>query len=154
MIRKILARFGYVPQTLVRQLEDELADQKMKILKLEQKKVWPLPVVEVEAKDPAPSQVDARKAYVARAAAYHVEVLRPKLLQLIADARAQFEQLNRETFGLRPEEYDWILKGTLNGLWLLHGWGEDMVNEQVSYQQEEPSLTVEETQELKDKLKN
>lgn len=100
------------------------------------KQELPIPVVGLELGDPEPTNADERKMYVSRVAQFHHEVLGPKILALISDARGQFEQINRELFGFKPAEYDLFLKGTINGLWLIHGFGESMVNEQLANQQE------------------
>jgi hypothetical protein len=73
-----------------------------------------------------------------------------RLLEMIGDVREQLEQINRDTFGMSQTDFDIYLKGTINALWLIHNWGEDAVNEQISYQI--PEITNEEVGELKDKL--
>lgn len=117
-----------------------------------QKKELPRPLVGMDAEDPSPTKEVERKLYVGQAAGFHTDILKKKLLSLIADARGQFEKVNRETFGLTQSEYDLFLKGTVNGLWLVHDWGEEMVNEQLSYLTEKDELSDEDKQALKEKI--
>jgi hypothetical protein len=108
------------------------------------------PILDVNIGDPSPSDHEKRKLYVSQVAGFHKDYLAPKLKQIITTLRGDFEKVNRNTFGLPQHEYDLYLKGAINALWLLDEWGEEMINEQIAYQQ---GLSDEETQELKDKLK-
>ncbi len=133
-------------------LEKDLKVENL-FLKRELEKVKPRPVVDVNLKDPGPTDSENRKLYVAQVAGFHKDVMGHKLLHLIAESRSQFEQIDRNTYGYSQEQFDLILKGTINALWLIYSWGEDMINEQISNQQEEfENLTDEEKQRLKDKL--
>jgi len=166
MIEKLLGQFGYIRanqasdniRRLVnaqnentQALKKRLEEAEMTVFLSSQKKELPHPVVDLGAEDPEPNDAAQRKLYVAQAAAFHHDVMKKKLLKLISDTRAQFEQINRESFGMKPSEYDLFLKGTINGLWLLHDWGDEMVNEQLANQQEASEVTEAELQALKDK---
>jgi len=115
-----------------------------------------LPFVSIEAEDPAPQDSEARLLYVARAAGFHHEVMRKKVIQIISQIRAQLGRLDstmdssgRSLTNYSPREFDLVLKGTENALWLIHDWGEEMVREQIANQTEP---TTEEIDELKDKV--
>jgi len=108
------------------------------------------PILDVNIGDPIPSDTQKRKLYVAQVAGFHKDYLSPKVKQIINSLRGEFEKVNRDTFGLPQSEYDLYLKGAINSLWLLHEWGDEMINEQIAYQ---VGISEEETQELKDKLK-
>jgi len=94
------------------------------------------PVVKVNIGDPTPVDGPARKAYIARVAAFHKEVMRDKILAMISDVHSELEKVD-----IGPV-MDQILKGTINSLWLIYNWGEQCINEQIANQNEE--LTEEE----------
>jgi len=132
--------------------KDEITELKTKILFLEKRKSFPIPLVGVDMEDPTPIQTEARKLYVGQAAGFHKDILSKKIISMVSELRGQFEQLNRDTFGYSPGDYDLWLKGTINGLWLIHQWGEEMINEQISYQTEKEDLSEEDKKLLKNKL--
>ena len=129
-----------------------ISDLKMRLMLAEKRQALPHPVVDMGMEDPEPSDITQRKLFVGQAAGFHTDILKKKMLALISDARGQFEQINRNTFGLSQSEYDLFLKGTLNGLWLVHDWGEEMVNEVLSYQADSQEFSEEDKQSLQDKL--
>lgn len=133
-------------------LRNHVTSLKTELMIAGQRKQLPHPVVEVFVKDPEPSDTVKRKSYVAQVAGFHNDVMKPKLVAMISDARSQFEKITRETYGYSQEEFDIFLKGTINGLWTIHDWGETMVNEQVSYQNPEEDFSEEDREKLKAKL--
>lgn len=146
MIRRIMALLGYVPP-------EQNKDLRVALVKKNVEKELPKPVININIKDPAPEDEDQRENYVSQVSGFHVDILRPKLQQLVSEIRGQFELINRETFGYSQDEYDLFLKGTINGLWLIHDWGELMVNEQLANQTpDESQLTDDDKAELKAKL--
>lgn len=173
MIEAIIRKLGFVPAKeskegwakyaqakgqFERQLQETqkansvISDLKMRLLLAEKRQALPHPVVDMGMEDPEPSDIEQRKLFVGQAAGFHTDILKKKILALISDARGQFEQINRNTFGLSQSEYDLFLKGTLNGLWLVHDWGEEMVNEVLSYQADSQEFSEEDRQSLQDKL--
>lgn len=136
MLQKILNRLGYITKTESALLraenfslrEDvkktrENSDYLMDVIKtMRQKRV-----VDTNVGDPAPEDPTARREYVARVAAFHTDVLSPKIYAMVAEVRAELEKIDNSP------ELDRILKGTSNALWLMHSWGELMVSEMMSY---------------------
>lgn len=98
--------------------------------------------------DPAPSDFGKRKSYVAQAANFHEAILGPKIIAKIAEVRARLEKIDN------PRELDHQLKGTINGLWVIYDWGEEMKSEHMSYQQKESvnSIFTEEEEQLLDDI--
>lgn len=134
-------------------LKEQISSLETQLFLAGKKKDLPLPVVDLDMGDPEPTDAATRKMYVARVAQFHHETMEPKLLSLISDARGQFEQISRDLFGLKPAEYDLFLKGTINGLWLIHEWGRSMVNEQLADTQEAAeAISDAELQTLKGKI--
>ena len=167
-MKKIFSWFGYVPnkeglakyiqsereRALERgSLQAENKELRTALFLEKQKTGLPHPVVGVDVKDPSPTDSQKRKSYVGQVAGVHIDIMKPKLLQMIAETREQFEIIDRNTFGYNQEQYDLFLKGTINGLWLIHDWGESMLNEQLSYQNPDgDGLDDEELGSLKDKI--
>lgn len=166
MIKKILSWFNYEPTSVSRGLSNENKELHRKLLQLRtdlalEKNKSPLkekPFINVNTKDPAPTEEEARKMYVAKVAQYHKEILGPKILAMIGDVRAQLEKFDSATdnsgrpiTSFKSEDFDLILKGTVNALWLMYEWGEQMTNEQLSYQE---VLSQEEKQSLQALNKN
>lgn len=88
----------------------------------------PKPVIDVFAGDPdAVTDTEQRKLYVAQVAGFHKDILGPKILNLIAEARAELEKPMQEKLSD-------IIRGSINALWLIYGWGEQMLGEQVESQ--------------------
>lgn len=144
--------FGKKKDEQIQKAQKEITDLKTEILFLKSRKTLPHPLVGVDVEDPAPVQMEQRKLYVGQVAGFHKDIQKKKLISMISDARSQFEKINRETFGYTQKEYDLFLKGTINGFWLIHDWGEAMINEHLSYQSEEEELSNEDKEKLKAKL--
>lgn len=149
--------FGVVPKVFCEQLEKEnkqLSDEvillKAKKIELESK-IIPKPIISVDLADPEPVDYEKRKLYVATMAGMHKDYLSPKLKKIIANLRSEFEKVDRNCFGLTQEEYDWFLKGSINMAWILHDWGDSMINEQIAYQR---GISEDELSELKSNLNN
>lgn len=132
-------------------VESQLISLKAELLALQNEKAKERPVIAVGVGDPSPLDTAKRRSYVAQAAGFHKDILGPKLKQMICQMREEFEKVNRNTFGLIQSEYDLYLKGAINFGWLLHEWGDEMINEQVANQQ--GGVDEEELEGLKDKLK-
>jgi hypothetical protein len=115
--------------------------------------VKPVPVVVLDSEDPEPKDPALRKSFVARVAAFHFDILDKKIKRMVSDIRETMMKVDRNTFGMSQGEYDLFLKGTENGLWLLHQWGEELKNEKVADDSGANDLTEEDKKELKDKLK-
>lgn len=101
------------------------------------------PFIDVEMHDPSPYDTEARKMYTASVAQFFKEIMRPKLLYMISGVREQLEKLDSSVdasgapiTSYKSNEFDKILKGTINALWLLLQWGEQMTSEQLEYQRE------------------
>jgi hypothetical protein len=103
------------------------------------------PFVPVEVSDGEPTDSTERKMYVAKVAGFHQEILKPKVLRMISDARAELEK-----WGNSDPTTTALLRGTINALWLFYDWGELMTNEQISNQTQ---IDGEELNELKELIK-
>jgi len=134
---------------LLSEAQELLAERETQLFISGRKRESPLPVVGVEVGDPEPTDTEERKLYVAAVAGFQHQFLGPKLLKMIADARGQFEEVGKDTFGFSQHEYDTFLKGTINGLWLIHEWGRSLVNEQLANQEEAREVTEAELAALK-----
>lgn len=99
------------------------------------------PVVDLNTGDPTPDKVDARREYVARVAAFHKDVMEQKIKSMISLVRDELDKVEN------TPATDLLLKGTSNALWLVYDWGEQCVNEMLSYQTD--TLDVEERDLLK-----
>lgn len=173
MLKKIAKKLGFVPlkeskeawsqyaqmkgryEAVVKDLTEKnaiLKGLKTDLFRANQRETLPHPVIDVNIKDVEPSDVEKRQLYVGQIAGLHTDILKSKLISMIADAREQFEQINRETYGYSQEQYDLFLKGTINGLWLIHDWGDSMVNEQIANQTQPSELSDDEMSDLKDKI--
>lgn len=101
------------------------------------------PFIAVTTGDPSPRDSEDRKMYVAAVAEFSKNILMPKLLSMISTVREQLEKMDSsvDTSGVpiasfRSNEFDKILKGTINAFWLLHDWCDQMIGEQLEYQRE------------------
>lgn len=150
-MKKILMKWlDVVPRSELEAEKEKSLLLKADLIALQNEKKRERPIIAVDEGDPSPSDSAKRKMYVAQVAGFHKDIQSPKIKHLIRNMREEFEKVNRDTFGYSQQEYDLYLKGAINGLWLLYDWGEQAINEMVSYQQgpDEDDLT-----ELKDKLK-
>lgn len=126
--------------------KEELRLAKFEIFELEAKlKNIKRTVIDMSIGDPEPSEVVARREYVARVAAFHKDVLDKKIKAMISEVRAELEKIEN------TPKMDEILKGTCNALWLIYDWGEQCVNEMISVQVD--GLSEDEKKLLDDKLK-
>ena len=159
MVRSFFRWFGYIPERdgVSPQRLTSLEDENLRLrAEIEALRGVDLPFVSVDAKEPAPHDRDERKLYVARVAAFHHEIMKPKILSMIADVRSQlgkldstFDNQGRKITHYSPQDFDLILKGTENALWLMHDWGESMMSEQLENQRE---LSSEEHEDLRSKV--
>lgn len=98
--------------------------------------------VPVSVGDPLPVDKEQRRAFVGAVAGLHNEVLRPKLLQMISEAR---EIMDNED---NTHEQDLMLKGTSHAFWELLRWGDAIVNEDQAYNSgQNPSVPGDKKQE-------
>jgi len=107
------------------------------------------PVIDPLLGDPTPKDTTERKMYVAGVAGFYHDYFERKLMSMLGEVRMQLEKFDStlssdgtRIHGYTPQEFDLILKGTANALWLLHDWGEQMRNEHVAYVN--PSINGEE----------
>lgn len=142
MIKKILKKIGFITRKEGLDLRQEIFLLKEQARKVETK---PRPVVDINIADPSPGERVARKEYISRAAAFHKDILDEKLKSMMAEVRHELTMVDNTS------KMDDILKGTNNALLLLQDWGENCVNEMISYQAE--PLDDEELKLLEDKLK-
>jgi hypothetical protein len=95
------------------------------------------PFIESIIKDPMPADdkegKEPRKIWVGRWAGFHKDYLGPKILKTIQEVRDELSGIKND------REYDLVLKGTINALWLIYDFGERMINEQLANQQKEIS---------------
>lgn len=113
------------------------------------------PFIDVSVAEPSPRDSEKRKMYVASAAQFGKEILQPKLLHMISDVRAQLEKMDSAVdnsgvpiTNFKSNEFDKILKGTINAFWLLFEWCTEMQGEQLEYQREVTQPELDELKEL------
>jgi len=85
-------------------------------------------LIDVSARDPSPTDKEARALYVSQVAGIYKEILEPKLKQMITRAHDMLEEASND------REYDQAIKGTIYAFRELMRWGELMVSEQVDNQ--------------------
>ena len=132
--------FGYVlvPEKKISDLESEIIfrDRIVDKLKLEketlQTSTQEHQLVDVNIGDPSPSNPGSRKEYVAQVALF-AEIMKPKLLQLVSVLHSDLARVDN------PPLFDTLQKGTINAMWLIYDWFEQMQSEHVSAQQENQS---------------
>lgn len=148
-------KYKIINKNVLELKDKEIESLKDKILKLEvkDKNKCPLPIIKVEEEDPDSLHLVDRKAFIARMAGFHFDILNQKIKRMISEVREQIMTLNRDTFGYSNQEFDIYLKGIENGLWLIWEWGENAVNEKIGNDRGENELTEEEEELLKDKIK-
>jgi hypothetical protein len=165
MLKKLVAFFGFVSKDNFDAAIDALKtrERQLKILEEKLHEIEPknrreknkiIPLVSVDTEDPDRVKEVERKSYIARVAAFHIDVMDKKLKRMISDVRENIMQIGRDTFGYSQKDFDLYLKGTENALWLIHQWGELAVSEKVSVDSGNEELTEKETEELKAKIKN
>lgn len=94
-------------------------------------------VIDVDIGDPTPDDPKGRREYIARVAAFHKDVLSPKLFQMISTFHKLLEEETND------RETDLYLKiGTFICRDLLK-WGDAAISEQVGYQVEPPPTAEE-----------
>lgn len=145
MLKKILNKFGYVSHEESLRLRQSNFSLKQENKAMREAPAVKKPVVDVDIGDPAPSDQTARREYISRVAAFHKDVMKPKILAMVSEVRADLEKVDN------TPKMDELLKGTCNALWLIYDWGEEAISEVVSYQAEK--LDDEERDILKETLK-
>lgn len=151
-IKKFL--FNFLQNDTCKEIEKENLKLQSELIAVrsELKQITNRPYIDMNAHDPIPDDREKRVLYVAAVAGSHKDIYGPKILRMISDMREEFEKVNRETFGYTPKDYDLYLKGAINGYWLIFEWGERMINEQISNQQEN-IIDEDELEELKELTK-
>lgn len=115
-------------------LESELAKVKLEKANLETRLAHK-EIIDIKMGDPAPVDSEKRALYVAKVAGLHVEILKPKLKQMISTAHTLLEDSSND------REFDQSVKGGIYMLYEILRWGEMMVNEQIANQtNQNPSL--------------
>jgi hypothetical protein len=106
------------------------------------------PLIKVDFQNVEPIDKEKRRDYVGKIAIFHAEVMKPKIMAMIEDLRSQLEKLdstktaNGETItGYSPEDFDKIIKGSINSMWLMYDWFELMTAEHKSYLRNEGTDT-------------
>lgn len=150
MKKQLMKWMNAVPAEKLEETKEELLVTRARLSALEAEKRRERPIIPVDVGDPAPEGDGKRRMYVGSVAGFHKDYLSPKLKQMICKLREEFEKVNRDTFGYPQAEYDLYLKGAINFAWLLMEWGDEMINEQIAYQQGPDETEIDE---LKDKLK-
>lgn len=89
--------------------------------------------IDVNIKDPIPSGSKQRKEYVSEVAGFHINFLKPKLLQMINATHILFEEENLH-------RQDLMLRGVTHAFREIIRWGDGMVNENMGNQTDDPSL--------------
>lgn len=102
------------------------------VAKLEKSKPLDIPF---EVGDPLPVDREQRALYVAQVAGLYTEVLKPKLLHMIANTRMVLSDVKNS------HEEDLMLKGAIFSFQEFIRWGDMMVNEQMANQNGENNYT-------------
>ncbi len=150
MLKRLMTWMDAVPREQYEKSQNDLLVVRAELAALKAEKRKERPIISVDVGDPTPVDGGKRRMYVGSVAGFHKDYLGPKLKQMICKLREEFEKVNRDTFGYPQAEYDLYLKGAINFGWLLMEWGDEMINEQVAYQQGPDEGEIEE---LKDKIK-
>lgn len=149
IVNKILSKYGYVKmsnQNIVGEatavIENDKLKKELQVLKAQVESLkLKKPLIDVKIGDPSPRDASKRKAYVAEVAGLHRTVLEPKFKQMISVAHSILEDESN------PPGADSALKGAIYSLWELINWGNAMVNEQLSYQNNESNPSSENEEE-------
>lgn len=102
----------------------EVLEERIRILKQSDENTDVL--IPIDLKDPVPEDGEAYDAYVARVAAFHKEVLGPKLNQMLSKLHSELEDMGND------RDSDLVIKGVAYAFRELKRWGERMVNKQVA----------------------
>lgn len=94
-------------------------------------------IIDIDIGDPTPEKIEPRKEYVARVAGFYKDIFKAKCVQMIS----VFHKLLEEETNDR--ETDNILKVGIFVCRDFMKWGEQAVNEQLSYQIEPPPTAIE-----------
>ena len=148
MIKNILNRFGFIPKseleyakTKAKEKEEETSKRILELQLEVSKNKHDRQFISVDQVEPIPKNSEARKLYVGQVAGFHNDILGPKIHSLIANVRGQLGKLDStlsdnggKLTSYSTKDFDLILKGTENALWLLYDWGEMMIAEQLEDQ--------------------
>lgn len=113
-----------------------------------------LRLMDVSIVDPIPADAEQRKAYVREVAQFFTDYGEKKFLQLISFVREELDwsglidnNHSKEALnGLSRDQYDWLMRGTSNGLKLLLDWGKEMQSEHAANLQAEKEALTHNTQ--------
>ena len=105
MMDKILSAFGVVRASKLEELSSSLEnlrtvleDMRLDLyMAVDKPSVasFPVPVIPVDTEDPEPANQDLRKAFIARVAAFHFDVLDKKIKRMVSDVRGEFSSQRR-----------------------------------------------------------
>lgn len=118
----------------------EILKLKAEVAKYKSFEIAQRPFIDLSVGDPVPSDSEARKLYVATVAEFFKTYFNPKLYAMISNVREQLEKMDSTVdaqgnpmTSFKSADFDKILKGTINALWLMYDWGVQMTNEQIAY---------------------
>lgn len=147
----ILKKLGYFTTTEYlakeKELKDEIALLKLKIIRLEKLTQKDISLIDIDMSDPAPSDTDSRKAYVAQVAGFYFDILEKKVKQMLSNVHTLMEDCEND------DKRNHQLAGAAYSLREFLFWGRAMTNEHMSYLTKESEISEEELGELKEKIK-
>lgn len=111
------------------QLKGELATSNNKIVGLEKeiRRIKSREFIDIELRDPVPTDAEKRRLYVGAVAGLHNDILRPKLMLMISKIRELMDSSDNS------RDYDQALKGGSYALFEIIRWGDLMVSEDKAY---------------------
>ena len=150
MIDKILFKFGYVPQSKLRECVVDYSEVVRKMtneklaLQAQIATFKPKEIFDISIGDPTPTDSEERRMYVAQVAGFFKEILEPKLKQMISSAHNILEATSSD------RDSDLQLKGVIYSFREMIKWGNSVLNEQIANQTD--GISEVEINTLKDKL--
>lgn len=108
------------------QFEKEKKELVAQVFELE-RKLKNREFIDIGIGDPMPVDSKERRLYVGAVAGLHKEILRPKLMQMIAKTREALDEQEN------TRDHDLLLKGTSYALFEIIRWGDLMASEDQAY---------------------
>lgn len=142
----IIKKLGYVTTTEYQKVADENAELKKQNFILKNKVFRDTSLIDTDLKDPAPIDREERKIYVAKVAGFFEEIFEKKLKFMISNTHVTMESEENS-----QKQQD-LLVGAVYSLRELLLWGRNMLNEHISYLNNEADISEEEINELKNKI--
>lgn len=84
------------------------------------------PIIDIFAGDPAPTDGQKRREYVAQVASLYKGILEPKLKHMLGNAAVLLEPADND------REFDQAVKGTMFAIREFMRWGQVLVNEDTA----------------------